>query len=173
MVVKIFAVILLLLVMEITFLSTQEPITLQVTQPQIAFSDVTFEKLDAVMITTEGVKGELRAERALSYKNRNELYRIDTKIYFSDHTDYLRADKAVQRPDMIHFINNVRYDSSHSLLLKSDDLVYNMQKDIAVSHTPFLLQRESSEAKGRYLEYHAKERYVKAEDVTFIIEEKE
>jgi hypothetical protein len=172
-VVKIFAVILLLLVMEITFLSTQEPITFQIKEPKIAFSDVTFEKLDAALITTEGVKGQLRAERALSYKDRNELYKIDTEIDFKDHTDYLKADKAIQRPDILHFMNNIVYDSNHTLLLKSDDLVYNIDTDIAISHTPFILQKDGSEAEGTYLEYHAKERYVKANDVIFTIEEKE
>ena len=173
MVVKIFAIILLLLVMEITFLSTQEPVTFEIKHPKIAFSDVTFEKLDAALITTEGIKGQLRADRALSYKDRNELYKIDTQIHFKDHTDYLKADKAVQRPDMLHFINNIFYDSNHTLLLKSDDLVYNIKTDIAISRTPFVLVKDGSEAKGTYLEYHSKERYVKANDVTFTIEEKE
>ena len=173
MVIKIFAVVLLLLVMEITYLSTQEPITLQIRQPKIDFSDVTFEKLDAYLITTERIKARLTADRALTYKTRNELYDINATLHFDDHDDSLVAQKAIYRPRTLHLINDIVYDSNHSLLLKSDDLVYNTHTDIAISHTPFRLEQKRAVAEGSYMEYHAKTRHLKANDVVFTIEEEE
>ncbi len=170
---KIFAIILLLLVMEITFLSTQEPITFQVKPPRVDFSDITFEKLDAYMITPEGLKAQLQASKAESFKTRDELYDINATLYFRDHSDYLQARKALWQPETLHLTDDVRYDSNHTLLFKSDDLVYNVQSDIAVSGTPFRLEQNRSIVTGTYLEYHAKARYVKADRVTFTTEEEE
>jgi LPS export ABC transporter protein LptC len=169
--VKIFAIILLLLIMEITFLSTQEPITLEIKQPKIDFSDITFEQLNAYLITTEGLKGKLEASKALAYKERNELYDIYSILYFEDHNDTLKADKAVYRQNILHLINNVLYRSNATFLLKSDDLVYNTDTERVVSHTPFFLEYNSSTAEGSYLVYDAKSGEIKAKNIVFTIEE--
>ena len=157
--------------MEITFLSTHEPITLQIKQPKIDFSDITFETLDAYLLTPEGIKGHLEASKALAYKERNELYDIKSIIRFEDHEDKVKADKAVYRTDILHLINNIVYDSNGTFLLKSDDLVYNINKDIVISKTPFQLEHNNSSATGKYLIYNAKERFVKAKHIVFTIEE--
>lgn len=161
----------LLLVMEITFLSRQEPITFQIKQPKIEFSDVTFEKLDATLITPERIKARLKADKALVYKDRNELYDINATLHFDDHDDWLQAQKAVYRPDEVRLIGDILYDSNHTLLFKSDDLVYNTRTDIAVSPTPFVLQKDGSTAEGKTMRYDAKTRHVTAEYVQFMIEE--
>ncbi len=173
MVVKIFAIVVLLLVMEITFLSTQEPITLELKHEKIAFSDITFEKLHAWLITTEGLRGVLKAAKAQSFQTRNELAEVNATLFFTDHRDYIRADKALYTPEKLHLLDHIVYDSNHSLLFKSDDLVYNMQNGIATSNTPFTLEQDGARARGKSLVYDTKRRYAKAEDIIFTIEEEE
>ncbi len=173
MVVKIFAIVVLLLVMEITFLSTHEPITLELKQPKIEFSDVTFEKLHAYLITTQGLRGDLRARKAQTFKTRDELEEVNATLFFSDHRDYIRAGKALYLPETLHLQEHIVYDSNHSLLFKSDDLVYNMQNGIAVSQTPFTLDKDGEHAQGRSLRYDTKRRHVTAENILVTIEEEE
>ncbi len=171
MAVKIFAIILLLVIMEITFLSTKEPVTLEIRQPKLDFSDITFENLNAYLLTKEGLQGELRASRALAYKERNELYNIHTVLYFSDHNDTLQADKAIYRQNILHLLDNIVYKSNETFLLKSDDLVYNIDTERVISNTPFLLEQNRSRATGSYLVYDTRKREVSARDITFTIEE--
>lgn len=171
MAIKIFAIILLLILMEITFLSTKEPITLDIKNIKIDFSDISFEKLNAYLLTPEGIKGDLKASKALIYTTRNELYNIDAILYFEDHNDTLKADKAVYRKEILHLINNIYYRSNSTFLLKSDDLVYNIDTERVVSNTPFLLEYNSSQAQGNYLVYDAPLRHVKAKKVIFTFEE--
>ena len=159
--------------MEITFLSTQEPITLELKRQEIAFSDITFEKLHAYMITTQGMQGDLKAAKAQTFKRRNELDEINATLYFKDHRDYLSAGKAWYLPEIVHLKERVRYDSNQSILFKSEDLVYNMQNGIAVSETPFTLDKDGAHAEGRGLVYESRARHVKARDVRFTIEEEE
>ncbi|HHD83652.1 MAG TPA: LPS export ABC transporter periplasmic protein LptC [Campylobacteraceae bacterium] len=171
MVLKIFAVVILLLVMEITFLSTQEPITLEIKQSNILFSDVTFEALHAYLITTEGLRADLRARRAETFKTRHELEEINATLFFSDHKDYIRADRGLYAPKTLHLLQDIVYDSNHSLLFKSDDLVYNMQNGIAHSDLPFTLLKDGAQAEGTSLRYDTRRRHVTAENIVFTIEE--
>ena len=173
MAVKIFAIILLLLIMEITFLSTKEPVTLEISHPKLDFSDITFENLDAYLFTVEGLRGELEASRALIYKDHDELYDIYAILYFSDHNDTLSARKADYRGEILHLSDDIVYRSNDTFLLKSNDLVYNIDTEVAVSQTPFLLEQNSSKATGDHLIYDAIKREVKAKDVVFTIEEED
>jgi len=171
--IKVFAVILLLLVMEITFLSTKKPITLEIKQPKLNFSDITFENLDAFVFTPEGLKGELEASKALVYQEHDELYDVRSVLWFDDHNDTLQADKALYRQNILHLMNNISYRSNNTFLLKSDDLVYNIDTEIAVSKTPFSLEGNRSKATGNYLVYDTVKREVKATNVVFTIEDEE
>ena len=173
MVVKIFAIAILLLVLEITFLSTQEPITLELKKSKIAFSDVTFEHVQAYLITTEGMRGLLKAAEAQSFGTTNELSQIDATLFFKDHHDYITADRARYTPDRLHLFDHIVYDSNHSLLFKSDDLVYNIQNGIVTSHKPFTLDKDGAHAEGDSLLYDTKKRFAKAEKIRFTINEKE
>ncbi len=173
MAVKVFAIILLLLIMEITFLSTKEPVTLEIKQPKLNFSDVTFENLNAFLFTPEGLKGELEASKAQIYKEHDELYNVHSIFWFDDHNDTLRADKARYRQKILHLMNNISYRSNNTFLLKSDDLVYNIDTEIAVSKTPFSLEGNHSKATGSYLVYDTVKREVKANNVVFTIEEED
>ena len=173
MAVKIFAIILLLVVMEITFLSTKEPITLEISHPKINFSDVTFENLKAHLITPEGMKGEMTASAALIYKTHDQLYHPNAILYFKERNDTIRADEAIYRSGILHLRHNVRYRSDAIFLLKSDDLVYNIAKERAVSHSPFWMEYNRSTASGKTLLYDAKKGYVKAHEVVFTHEEED
>ena len=159
--------------MEITFLSTKEPVTLEIKQPKLNFSDITFENLDTFLFTPEGLKGKLQASTALIYKEHNELYGVRTILWFNDHNDTLRADKALYRQNILHLINNISYRSNNTFLLKSDDLVYNIDTEIAVSKTPFSLEGNRSKVTGSYLVYDTVKREVKANNVVFTIEEED
>ena len=159
--------------MEITFLSTKEPVTLEIKHPKLNFSDITFENLDAFLFTPEGLKGELKSSKTLIYKDHDELYDIYAILYFSDHNDTLKAKKAHYKGNILHLTDDITYRSNNTFLLKSDDLVYNIDTEVAVSQTPFLLEQNGSKATGNHLVYDAIKREVKAEDVVFTIEEED
>ena len=173
MAVKVFAIILLLLIMEITFLSTQKPVTLEIKHPKLDFSDITFENLDAFLFTPEGLEGKLEASKALIYKEYDELYNIRSVLWFNDYNDTLRADKAFYRKNILHLKNHIFYRSNNTFLLKSDDLVYNIDTEVAISNSPFSLEGKHSKATGSYLVYDTVKREVKANNVVFTIEDEE
>ena len=159
--------------MEITFLSTQKPVTLEIKHPKLDFSDITFENLDAFLFTPEGLKGELEASRALIYKEHDELYNIRSVLWFDDYNDTLKADKALYKKNILHLLNNISYRSNNTFLLKSDDLVYNIDTEIAVSNTPFSLEGNRSKVTGNSLVYDTVKREVRASGVIFTIEDED
>ncbi len=172
MAVKIFAIGLLLFILEIAYLSTHKPITLEIKKQNIDFSDITFEDINAYVLTENGVKTTLEASKALSYKDKNMLYDIKSHLIFDKRADTIQADEAIHQSDTLYLKNNVIYESNDSTLLKSDDLVYNIDKGIATSNAPFIMKRKNFDAKGSYFVYNAKERYIKAENIIVNIEEK-
>ncbi len=172
MAIKIFAIGLLLFILEIAYLSTHEPITLEIKKQNMDFSDITFENINAYVLTTEGIKTTLEASKALSYKDKNMLYNIKSHLIFDKRADTIIADEALHQNNTLYLKNNVVYESNNSTLLKSDDLVYNINKGIAISNAPFIMKQTNIDAKGSYFVYNTKEQYIKAKNIVINIEEK-
>ncbi len=172
MAIKIFAIGLLLFILEIAYLSTHKPITLEIKKQNIDFSDITFENINAFVLTKEGIKSTLKASYALNYKDKIMLYDIDSHLIFDKRADTIKADEAMHQNDTFYLKKNVVYESNDSTLLKTDDLVYNTTKGTAISDAPFIMKQENLDAKGSYFVYNTKERYIKAKNIVVNIEEK-
>ena len=171
MAVKIFAIILFLFVLEIAFLTTHKPITLEIKNTPIDFSNVSFENIDTYIITKEGIKATLLAKQALAYDTRNELYNTQSTLYNLTHTDHIEADKAIQKGETLHMFGHIRYESNNSMLLKSDELVYNTKTQIVRSLSPFTMQHQKLDSKGESFVFDTIQNILHATYVTLTIEE--
>lgn len=171
MAVKIFAIILLLFVLEIAFLTTHKPITLEIKNTPIDFSNVTFENINTYIVTKEGIKATIWAKKALAYDTRNELYNTQSTLYNPTHIDYIKADKVIQNGEDLHLFGHIRYESNTSMLLKSDELLYNTKTKIVKSLSPFTMQHQELDSKGENFVFDTKQNILHATYVTLTLEE--
>ncbi len=171
MAVKIFSIILLLFVLEIAFLTTHEPITLDIKNTPLDFSNITFEKVQAYVITKDGMQATLKAQKALAYNNRNELYKVNAKVYNPTHIDTIKADRAIQKEVLLHLYSNISYESNNSMLLKSDELLYNTKTKIAKSLSPFSLVHKKLYAKGSRFVFDTKQNILHAKYIKLTLKE--
>ncbi len=169
--VKIFSIILLLFVLEIAFLTTHEPITLDIKSSPLDFSNITFEQIQAYILTKEGTQATLKAQKALAYNDRNELYKVDANLYNSSHIDTIKADKAIQKDEIVHLYSDISYESNNTMLLKSDELLYNTKTKIAKSLAPFSLNHKNMNAKGSSFVFDTLQNILHAKYVTLTLEE--
>ena len=173
MALKIFAIVLVLFLAEIVFLTTKDFKDIKSSKKDLEFTDITFENMHGYTITKEGINSELKASKLLKYQNRVIVYDVDTDFLHKDEQNRIHANKALLKEDNIHLTGDVHYENNTSLDIKSKDLVYNTKTEIATIKSPFILNTQSGVIKGNNLIYDKKNGTIKAKNINYKSTKKE
>lgn len=105
--------------------------------PLVTFTDATMYTLNH-----EEVLRIVDAKSALRYKNRDEMYEgtIVTRVKDKNNTslkDVVSADKMVKQENLYSFFKNVKYDRENIFSLRTHELYYDINKEIAYNSMSF------------------------------------
>jgi LPS export ABC transporter protein LptC len=173
MALKIFAIVLVLFLAEIVFLTTKDFKDIKSSKKDLEFTDITFENIHSYTITKDGINSNLKASKILKYKNRAVIYDVDADFLHKDEQNNIHANKALLKEDNIHLTGDVHYENNASLDIKSKDLVYNTKTEIATIKSPFILNTQSGAIKGNNLIYDKKNGTIKAKNINYKSTQKE
>jgi len=153
---KIFTVLLVLFIAELTFLATKDPKDLSFQEKDIATADLSFDNLKGISITKQGVKSKLEAKKVKKFKDDQILYGI--KVYHKDGnlTHNIQAKRAIHKDSKITFKNSVKYKNSQNLHIFTQNLEYNISNKKIIVNSPFTLSKDESKLNGETLIYDTK-----------------
>jgi LPS export ABC transporter protein LptC len=170
MALKIFTIIMVLFVAELTFLATKEPKKLKTEQKEIVTSDIEFNNLSGASIDENGLKNSIKAKKAIKFKTHDELFGIDASFTDEGLTHSIKAKKAIYQNNNITFENDVFYENNQSLTIKTQNLEYNTKKEVASSSKPFILTSKESIMSGDSFIYDMKNKNLKGTKLHYIQE---
>jgi hypothetical protein len=138
--------------------------------PLVTFTDATMYTLN------EGeVLRIVEAQNAVRYKTRDEMYdgtiitRVKDNANNSDVKDIIRADKMVKKENLYSFFDNVKYDRENLFSLRTHELYYDVQNEIAYNYQPFNSIYKGDVLNGTNLYLDNKINFLKAQKSHFEI----
>ncbi len=170
---KIFTILLILFIAEITFLSTKEPKVLKTSKKDINYSTIEFTGLQGCSIDEDGISERIVASKALKFKTHDELYDLNTSFQKKDITHHLSALQARYKNDHLYLKGNVLYENNQSLHIKSEELEYNVKTKIVKGSSAFTLTSNKGIMIGDSFEYDMNNEALKGEKMHYQFEVKE
>ena len=167
---KIFTIILILFIAEITFLSTKEPKNFKVSKEDINYSTIEFKGLQGCSISDEGISERIVATKALKFKTHDELYDLNTTFHKEGVAHTIRAKHARYQNTLLFLDGNVTYENNQSLQIKSEELEYNTKTKIVTSPSAFKLTSDKGTMMGDSFEYDMNNAHLKGEKMHYNIE---
>jgi len=150
---KIFTIILILFIAEITFLSTKEPKTLKVSKEDINYSTIEFTALQGSSISKDGISERIVASKVMKFKTHDELYDLNTTFHKEGVQHRVSAARARYQDALLFLKGDVLYENNQSLHIKSEELEYNVKTKIVKSPSPFILTSNKGIMRGDSFEY--------------------
>jgi len=167
---KIFSIILILFIAEITFLSTKKPKELKVSTEDINYSTIEFTGLQGCSIDKTGISERIVASHARKYKDHDELDNLNTTFIQNGLSHTLTAKSARLQNDILHLTKEVHYENNQSLRIKSEELEYNTKTKIAQSHTPFTLTSKQGNMQGDRFIYDMRHGKIESKQIHYNFE---
>ncbi len=167
MALKVFAIAIVLFLAEIVFLTTKDFKDSSNERKDLDFTDISFENIHSYLITKEGCEAKLEASKVLKYKDHAKIYDIKTEFTRKNRQNNIKAKQATLRGDIIHLTGAVNYEDNASLVINSEDLVYNTKTKIVTIDVPFILTSDSGNVKGNNLVYDQNSGTIKAKDIKY------
>jgi len=167
---KIFTIILILFIAEITFLSTKEPKILNISKEDINYSTIEFSGLQGCSINEEGVSERLVASKVLKFKTHDELYDLNTTFHEDGVIHTLSAAKAHYQNTLLTLKGDVAYENNQSLHIKSEELEYNVKTKIVTSPSAFRLTSNKGIMIGDSFVYDMNNSSIKGEKMHYNFE---
>lgn len=132
-------------------------------QAQIVFDNSTLYTL-----SEKNIDKIVNSSRVVRYKDRDVMY--DGKIILRGEkktTDYLESDIIVKRDSLYKFLNNVSFNRDNSILIKTDELIYDSTKNIAYNSASFNAIYNNNKLKGTDLYFDIDKSIIKANRAHF------
>lgn len=167
MALKIFAIAIILFLAEIVFLTTKDFKDSSNDRKDLDFTDISFENIQSYLITKESCEAKLEASKVLKYKDYAKIYDIKTEFTRQDRQNNIKANYALLKGDIIHLTGAVHYEDNASLVINSEDLVYNTKTKIVTIDLPFTLTSDGGNVKGNNLIYDQNSGTIKAKDIKY------
>jgi LPS export ABC transporter protein LptC len=167
---KLFSIILILFIAEITFLSTKEPKILKVTKEDINYSTIKFTKLQGCRIDNEGISQRISASQARKFKTYDELYDLNTSFQNKNVEHTLIAKKARFQNDILYLKGDVLYENNQTTHIKSEELEYNVKTKIVKSPVAFTLTSNKGIMRGKSFTYDMKNGALEGEGMHYSFE---
>ena len=164
---KIFTVLLVLFIAELTFLATKEPKDLTQEKRDFATADISFSTLKGISLTQQGVVNRLEASKVNRFKDHINLYNI--KVFHKDEnlTHNIQAKSAIYKKESVQFKDLVKYKNSDDLHIFTQLLEYNIAKKEIVVDSPFTMIKDGSKLEGIKLIYDTKYKRLSVEKPHF------
>jgi len=170
---KIFSIILILFIAEITFLSTKKPKELKISKEDINYSTIEFTGVQGCSIDKDGISERIIASRARKYKTYDALDDLNTSFIQNGLSHTLTAKNARLQNGTLHLTREVHYENNQSLRIKSEELEYNTKTKIAQSQTPFILTSKQGDMTGDSFVYDMQNGVIKSQHIQYNFEVKE
>ncbi len=167
---KIFTIILILFIAEITFLSTKEPKVLNVSKEDINYSTIKFIGLQGASIDANGISERIVASKALKFKTHDELYDLNTTFHKEGVSHTLIASQARYQNELLFLKGDVTYENNQSLHIKSEELEYNVKTKIVTSPSAFRLTSNKGIMIGDSFVYDMNNTSIKGEKMHYNFE---
>jgi hypothetical protein len=137
--------------------------------PLITFTDATMYTMnyDEVLRIVE-------AKTAIRYKSRDEMYdativnRVKNKNN-GDAKDIISAQKMVKKDELYTLLDDVKYNRDNFLSLRTNELYYDIKKEIAYNSIPFQAVYKGDILNGKKLYLENKTKFLTAEKSHFEI----
>lgn len=167
---KIFAVILILFIAEITFLSNKKPKSLHLSKEDINYSRVTFTDIKSVHITQDGISQQLLASKAYKYPAYEELLDLNASFVEKNIKHRLLANKATHKEEVFYLKGGAIYENNQSLRIKSEELEYNTATKVAQSPLTFSLFSKQGDMQGDSFVYDTIKGHVTGKKIDYTFE---
>lgn len=153
---KIFAIILILFIAEITFLSTKEPRVLKVTKKDIRYASIEFKGIKGCSLDKNGISEQLTASSASKFSTYDELHDLNTTFHQNGLSHTLIAKRARYQYNDLYLSGDVHYENNESMHIKSEELEYNTKTKIVQSASAFTLTSDKGVMHGDSFVYDMK-----------------
>ena len=135
---------------------------------------ITFKDSTMYTINDESVVRVVKSEKAVKYRNRDEIYNgiLISKIKSkekSDSADIISADFIEKKGSKLKFVEHVKYNREDFLSLKTDLLHYDLESKIAYNNKPFIGKYYNDFLIGSELYFDAKKAYFRSKKALFEI----
>ncbi|HIP59246.1 MAG TPA: LPS export ABC transporter periplasmic protein LptC [Campylobacterales bacterium] len=167
MALRVFAIAIVLFLAEIVFLTTKDFKDSSSDRKDLDFTDISFENIQSYLITKEGCEAKLEASKVLKYKDHAKIYDIKTEFTRQNRQNNIQANYALLKGDIIHLTGAVHYEDNASLVINSEDLVYNTKTKIVTIDLPFTLTSQNGNVQGNNLIYDQVNGTIKAKNIKY------
>ncbi|HIP02437.1 MAG TPA: LPS export ABC transporter periplasmic protein LptC [Campylobacterales bacterium] len=167
MALRVFAIAIVLFLAEIVFLTTKDFKDSSSDRKDLDFTDISFENIQSYLITKEGCEAKLEASKVLKYKDHAKIYDIKTEFTRQNRQNNIQANYALLKGDIIHLTEAVHYEDNASLVINSEDLVYNTKTKIVTIDLPFTLTSQNGNVQGNNLIYDQVNGTIKAKNIKY------
>ncbi len=167
MVIKVFAIVIVLFLAEIIFLSTKDFDNSQNDKKSIDFTDIEFENIQAYLISKDGVDAKLEAKKVLKYSQKSEIFDIKTEFLHKNLKNTITSNKAILRDDIIALNGDVHYENNNSMKIDTQNLVYNTKTEIIETNSSFILTSLKGDVRGESFIYDQKSGNIKADKINY------
>ncbi len=139
MALKFFAIVILLFLAEIVFLTTKDFKDDKHQKSEIDFTDIAFENIHGYLITADGVEATLEASKLLKYNQHVYIVDIRSGFLKDGVKSSIGADSARVTDDIIELMGDAYYENNNSLKIESNELIYDRVSRVVSSSVPFRL----------------------------------
>jgi len=164
---KVFAIVIVLFLAEIIFLSTKDFDNNQNERKDIDFTDIAFENIEAYLLTKDEVVAKLEAKSVLKYREKSEIFDIKTEFLHKNLKNSITSDKAILKGDVIELSGDVHYENNNSMKIDTQNLIYNTKTEIIKTTYPFILTSLRGDVEGNGFIYDQKNGNIKANKIRY------
>lgn len=139
-------------------------------KPLVSFEDATMYTMDKKQVTQIA-----KAQKAVRYKNKDELFDASLVIRVNDKTnnnllDVLSAKKVTKKGNNLYLRGDVQYDRANTMQFESEVLNYNLNTKIATNMNKFTALYNGDHLSGTNIYVDARNNIVRAKRTKFIID---
>ncbi len=136
--------------------------------PLIKFTDI-----ESYNIDRSGIDTIIKAKEALRFSKYDELKKVNIITFARGLTESLRAKRAKYEKDTVYLYGNVLYKREDNLTIKTQKVVYKIEKEVIFSQTPFILTNDKVKIEGNSFAYNKQKGIIKATKIEALIKETE
>jgi LPS export ABC transporter protein LptC len=125
-----------------------------------------FKNLSLIDLSEKGVENRLVSSSVIKYRDSFEFKEINATY---KRTHNLVAGRATYRDGLVYMEDNISLQRSDGFSFVANDLVYNMEDEVAYAKSDFKLDINGSSVSGENLYYNLNREEVKADFIKAMI----
>jgi hypothetical protein len=133
-------------------------------KPMVSFFDFTMYD-----ITQDMISNVVQAKKMLIFKAREELYDATIVLKQNNQINTLSAMNIVKKDDYTEFTNDVNFQSSSNLYLRTQQMSYDKKANLVYNNSDFVAQHNKDMLYGDSFIYNMNINSLKAQNTKFKI----